>query len=156
MTSKNLVQFVLIGLFTVLQDTMAFGRTAAPESRPNLLFIYTDDQSLRTLSCYRDQGAWPWVRTPKIDRLVHEGVRFTSAYGASWCTPSRACVLTGRLPHGIGGVKITAVLEGMVDPNVCQFWPAELCKAGYKTAMIGKWHLGHDAGYGRNWDHSVV
>lgn len=60
-------------------------------SRPNILFIYTDDQSQRTLGCYREGGAWPWVRTPNIDRLAAEGVRFTTASGASWCSPSRAC-----------------------------------------------------------------
>jgi arylsulfatase A-like enzyme len=130
--------------------------SAAPPSRPNILFIYTDDQSYRTLGCYRDQGAWPWVRTPNIDQLAAEGVRFTSAYGASWCTPSRACVLTGMLPHGVQGVRLSGVVEGRYDPNVCRHWPAELRNSGYHTAMIGKWHLGHDAGHGRNWDHSVV
>lgn len=70
----------------------------ADSKRPNILFIYTDDQSHRTLSCYEDFGARPWVRTPHIDRLAHEGVLFSTAYGASWCAPSRASVLTGLLP----------------------------------------------------------
>src|SRR5438067_786529 len=50
---------------------------AAPAVRPNVLLVFTDDQSFRTLSCYRAEGAWPWVSTPNIDRLAHEGVRFT-------------------------------------------------------------------------------
>jgi len=149
-------RFSLIALLVLFAGVSALARAVVSKVRPNILFIYTDDQSHRTVSCYRDQGAWPWVRTPNIDRLADEGVRFTSAYGASWCTPSRACVLTGRLPHGIRGVKLTGILEGRVDPNVCHFWPAELRKAGYQTAMIGKWHVGHDAGQGRDWDHSVV
>ena len=155
-TMKRSTLFTFIALLALLTGTMALAGEVVSKSRPNILFIYTDDQSHRTVSCYRDQGAWPWVRTPNIDRLAEEGVRFTSTYGASWCTPSRACVLTGRLPHGIHGLKLTGILEGKVDPNVCRFWPAELRKAGYRTAMIGKWHLGHDAGHGRNWDHSVV
>ncbi|MBI5686805.1 MAG: sulfatase-like hydrolase/transferase [Verrucomicrobia bacterium] len=136
--------------------TFAVAAMAATASSPNILFIYTDDQSYRTLGCYRDQGAWPWVRTPNIDRLASDGVRFTSAYGASWCTPSRACVMTGLLPHGIRGLTLTGIIKGSYDPQVCRHWPTELRKAGYHTAMIGKWHLSHDAGHGRNWDHSVV
>lgn len=131
---------------------------AAEPSRPNILFIYTDDQSQRTLGCYRDEGAWPWVRTPNIDRLAAEGVRFTTAYGASWCSPSRACVLTGRLPHGIHGLHLTGVSsKGEVyDPQTMAFWPRELRQSGYTTAHIGKWHLGQNGGYGRLWDHSVM
>lgn len=137
----------------------------ASGSRPNILFIYTDDQSQRTVGCYRDEGAWPWVRTPNIDRLAAEGVRFATAYGASWCSPSRACVLTGLLPHGIRGMKLNAdrdksrpwaTLGEGYDPAVARFWPVELRKAGYHTAMIGKWHLGQNAGHGRLWDHSVI
>lgn len=128
----------------------------AEPKRPNVLFIYTDDQSWRTLGCYRADGAWPWVQTPHIDRLSAEGVRVRHAYGAAWCTPSRACVLTGLLPHGIQGLNITAVLKGSYDPRICRFWPAALRQAGYDTALIGKWHIGPDAGHGRDWNHSVV
>jgi arylsulfatase A-like enzyme len=138
---------------------------ARAADKPNILFIYTDDQSHRTVGCYRDEGAWPWVRTPNIDRLAAEGVRFTTAYGASWCSPSRACVLTGLLPHGIRGMKLNErreknatwkVLGEGYDPAVARFWPEKLRKAGYQTAMIGKWHLGQNAGHSRLWDHSVV
>ncbi|MDP1592578.1 MAG: sulfatase-like hydrolase/transferase [Prosthecobacter sp.] len=96
---------------TLLALTLAAVTAIAADqpSRPNILFIYTDDQSQRTLGCYREEGAWPWVRTPNIDRLAAEGVRFTTAYGASWCSPSRACVMTGRLPHGIHGVHLKGV-----------------------------------------------
>jgi len=143
-------------LLSIVLAAAACGTARAAQQRPNILFIYTDDQSHRTVSCYRDEGAWPWVNTPHIDRLAREGVRFSSAYGASWCTPSRACVLTGLLPHAIQGVHLRAVLDGTCDPQTCRLWPTELRRAGYHTAMIGKWHLGHDAGHGRLWDHSVV
>ncbi|UCD30085.1 MAG: sulfatase-like hydrolase/transferase, partial [Planctomycetota bacterium] len=131
----------------------ATAQQAALGKRPNILFIYTDDQSWRTVSCYKGR---PWVQTPNIDRLADEGVRFTYAYAASWCAPSRACVMTGLLPHGIRGLHFTGILKGRYNPDICRFWPAELRKAGYRTVMIGKWHIGPDSGHGRDWDHSVV
>src|SRR5947208_13320955 len=71
----------------------------AKAARPNILFIYTDDQSHRTVSCYPE--AYPWVRTPNIDRLAKSGIRFTAAYNGSWCAPSRAAILTGKHPFGV-------------------------------------------------------
>ena len=55
-------------------------QAAATPERPNILFIYTDDHSYRTLSCYKE--AYPWVKTPNIDKLASQGVRFTAAYNA--------------------------------------------------------------------------
>ena len=67
----------------------SFAFTAfAKDKRPNILFIYTDDHSHRTVSCYPE--AYPWVKTPNIDRLATTGVRFASAYIGTWCMPSRA------------------------------------------------------------------
>src|SRR4030042_7071498 len=88
--------FALVGFLHGMET--ARGQEAAGGKRPNILFIYTDDQSWRTLSCYKGR---PWARTPNIDRLADEGVRFTYAYAAAWCAPSRASVMTGLLPHGI-------------------------------------------------------
>jgi len=94
----------------------------------------------------------------RCDRLAAEGVRFATAYGAAWCSPSRACVLTGLLPHGIRDVELKQVtFKGEAyDPTIARFWPVALRQAGYRTAMIGKWHIGQNAGHGRLWDHSVV
>ncbi len=119
---------------------------------PNILFIFTDDQSPGTVGCY---GEVPWARTPNIDRLAAEGVRFTHAYGAPSCTISRAILLTGRHQHGIQTLNLLTKNQSY-DPQVCRFWPAVLRQRGYETSLIGKWHLGPDAGHGRDWDHSLV
>ena len=122
-------------------------------TRPNILVIYTDDQNYRSLSC--DESAPPWVSTPNIDRLANEGVRFTHCYGAPSCAVSRLIMLTGLQPHAIQGMSCLDA-ETSYDPQRCRFWPATLRQAGYLAAIIGKWHLGNDHGFGRDWDHSVV
>lgn len=130
---------------------VASGQDRSP---PNFLFIFTDDQSHRSVGCY--QEAHPWVTTPNIDRLAAEGVRFTDAYVGTWCLPSRAMMLTGLQPHAIQGLEVERNPTSRYDPKTCRFWPAELRKAGYHTAFIGKWHLSPDTGHGRDWGHSIV
>jgi len=130
---------------------------AAPgkPDRPNILYIFTDDQSVRTVGCYPE--AHRWVRTPNIDRLAREGVRFETCYTGAWCMPARATALTGKLPHGIESLRMAGPYPGSTyDPKQCPFWPAALRKGGYHTGFIGKWHTGADHGHGRDWDFSAV
>ncbi|MFK8113947.1 MAG: sulfatase-like hydrolase/transferase [Rubripirellula sp.] len=125
------------------------------EERPNILFIYTDDQSSRTVGCYPE--AYPWVKTPNIDRLAKQGVRFAHAYIGAWCMPSRASLLTGHHQHGIESMRMAGTYPGSAyDPEKCPFWPSAFRKGGYHTAHIGKWHTGVDGGYGRDWDHQII
>lgn len=122
--------------------------------QPNILFIFTDDQSYRTVSCY--EGSHPWVKTPNLDRLAASGVRFKSAYTGSWCMPARATILTGKYPHAIESLRMVGEYPGMeYDPDQVSFWPSEFRKKGYTTAHIGKWHLGPDTGAGRDWDYQA-
>ena len=128
---------------------------AVPERKINILFIYADDQSTKTVGCYPE--APRWVRTPNIDRLAATGVRFERSYLGSWCMPSRATLLTGRLPHAIESMRMEGEYPGSTyDPAKTPFWPAVFRKNGYHTAQIGKWHTGTDAGFGRDWDYQVV
>ena len=128
---------------------------AAPAKRPNILLIYADDQSYKTVGCYPE--SWPWVRTPNIDRLAASGVRFHAAYLGAWCMPSRAAMLTGRHPHGVESMRMEGKYPASAyDPKQCPFWPAVFRQNGYHTAQIGKWHTGVDAGWGRDWDHQIV
>ncbi len=123
--------------------------------RPNILFIYADDQSYKTIGCY---GATPdWVQTPNIDALARGGVRFERAYLGAWCMPSRASILTGRLQHGVESMGMEGQYPASsYDPQLCPFVPAQFRKQGYHTAQIGKWHTGVDAGWGRDWDYQIV
>ena len=122
---------------------------------PNILFIYTDDHSYRTVSCY--EGAHSWVRTPNIDKLATRGVRFTHAYIGTWCMPSRATMLTGLHQHGVQTMRMEGPYPGSeYDPAACKFWPAYFRQNGYQTAQIGKWHTGTDTGFGRDWDYQMV
>ncbi|MBA61461.1 MAG: sulfatase [Planctomycetaceae bacterium] len=130
------------------------GFTQAKE-RPNILFIFTDDQSHRTVSCY-DQ-AYDWVNTPNIDQLASTGVRFDQAYIGTWCMPSRATQLTGYHQFGVESMRMKGEYPGSTyDPRKTPFWPSIFRRHGYITAQIGKWHTGVDNGYGRDWDYQIV
>jgi len=127
----------------------------AESEKPNILFIYTDDQSTRTVSCYPDSH--PWVKTPQIDQLARQGVLFTHAYIASWCMPSRLNMLTGLHQHASQSMRmIEPYPKATYNPEKCRFWARDLKEHGYHTAMFGKWHTGVDSGFGRDWDEQKV
>jgi arylsulfatase A-like enzyme len=113
---------------------------SAPQvPRPNILFVMTDDQTAAQMSC----AGHPLLKTPNIDRLAGEGVRFSEAYCTnSLCAPGRASVLTGCYSHvhGIRGNSEGRDSTERLDPNLPTF-PKLLRQAGYRTAVIGKWHL---------------
>jgi len=139
------ILFLLLSAFT----------SALAANRPNILFIYSDDQSYRTVSCY--EGAHPWLKTPNIDRLAQRGVRFTHSYIGTWCMPSRATMLTGLHPYGVQTMRMEGNYPGSAyDPARCRFWPAVFRQNGYYTGQIGKWHTGTDTGFGRDWDYQAV
>src|SRR5688572_27984442 len=146
---RLLLPALVLGLASVLH--------AAPATspRPNILLIYADDQSYKTLGCYPE--SWKWVKTPNIDKLATTGIRLHSAYLGSRCMPSRATILTGRHPHGIESMRMEGPYPASTyDPAKTPFVFAEFRKQGYQTAHIGKWHTGVDAGWGRDWDYQIV
>jgi arylsulfatase A-like enzyme len=131
------------------------GLQVSAAAQPNILFIYTDDQSHRTVGCYPE--SYPWVKTPNIDALARQGVRFSHAYIGSWCMPSRATLLTGHHQHGIESMRMEGKYPGsQYDATKCPFWPSVFRKHGYTTAQIGKWHTGVDDGFGRDWDYQII
>ena len=143
------LQLILLGM--LVASSVALGA----DTRPNILLIYTDDQSHRSVSCYPE--AWEWVRTPNIDRLASRGVRFAHAFIGTWCMPSRATLLTGHHPFGVRSMRMAGQSPGSTyDPAECPFWPKVFRSEGYTTAQVGKWHTGTDTGAGRDWDWQAV
>jgi len=125
------------------------GKTAP--KRPNVLFVMTDDQAASQMSCYGNR----LFSTPNMDRLAAGGTRFENAFCTnSLCAPSRATALTGTYSH-INGVKGNS--EGRdniekIDPKLPQY-PQMLKQAGYRTGVVGKWHLQEEP---KGFDYSCV
>ena len=139
----------------------------ASDKRSNVLFILVDDLGWRDLGCYGST----LYETPNIDRLATQGMRFTSAYAASMCSPSRASIMTGKYPARLG---ITTWIgdkqpdnfhknKKHLPPRYVDRLPLEevtlaetLREHGYATQLAGKWHLGpegffpEDQGFDRN------
>lgn len=128
-------------------------------TQPNIVLIFTDNQQASTLGCYGNSEAY----TPNLDKLASQGMLFENAYCPNgFCSPCRASVLTGKLPsqHGV---------HSWIDDRKMQDWPPgwhaldgmptlprKLQSAGYKTALVGKYHLGEPTSPAEGFDHWVT
>ncbi|GAB2864467.1 sulfatase-like hydrolase/transferase [Actinocorallia aurea] len=112
-----------------------------PPKQPNILVIIADDLGAADVSSY---GA-PHIKTPNLDRLAAQGVRFTQAYsGSATCSPTRFSLYTGRYPGRLpGGLLEPLNARGVGLPPEHPTLASLLKKAGYDTALIGKWHAGY-------------
>jgi len=124
---------VVLGLAVILLGGLAWAEAADP-ARPNFVLFIADDVSWNDFGCYGNAAA----RTPRIDRLAEQGIRFTNCFlTASSCSPSRASIITGRYPHNNGEA---VELHRPLPAHLVKF-PALLKRDGYHTALAGKDHM---------------
>ncbi len=143
----NVALYTLCILAATLSSQIlrAGGSSGAGSSRPNIIYIMADDMGYSDLGCYGGE-----IRTPNMDLLAANGIKFRSFYNNARCCPTRASLLTGRYPHEAGmGHMVTpegaevkpGPYQGFIDsrfPTIAE----QLKRAGYRTYMAGKWHVG--------------
>jgi arylsulfatase A-like enzyme len=144
------MRYVSICIFLILLSTLSCESTSekSSDSKTNFIIIFADDLGYGDLSSF----GHPTIKTPNLDRMVAEGQKWTNFYaGASVCTPSRAALLTGRLPIRSG---MSSNKQRVLFPDSHHGLPSQeitlaeqLKIANYTTACIGKWHLGHKEAY---------
>jgi len=140
---------ILLGILflAILGSTSSFAKAASSSPR-NVVFILVDDQRFDAMSSM----GHPFLRTPAADSIAANGVRFQNAYvTTSLCSPSRASILTGLYAHS------HQVIDNQSDmPEGLDLFSTRLQDAGYRTAFVGKWHMGHESDEPRvGWDHWV-
>jgi N-acetylglucosamine-6-sulfatase len=129
----------LVVVLILLAAASAAGAQGAGNARPrNVVIILTDDQRYDAMGFH--PNAQPWLKTPALDRMAREGAHLANAFvTTSLCSPSRASILSGQFTHRHG------VVDNNRDvPPGTRFFPQYLQAAGYRTAMIGKWHMGYE------------
>lgn len=134
--NNALRSFLVLVVLSLCAASADRASAAGDAKRPNVLFILCDDLRWNALSC----AGHPHLKTPNIDRLAAEGVRFANTFcTTSLCSPSRASILTGLYGHSHG------VRDNFTElPSNLTHWPQRLREEGYETAYMGKWHMGED------------
>lgn len=148
-------------VFIIAVLFIGFTGCQSEQTKPNILLIMADDMGYSDLGCYGSD-----IKTPNIDRLANEGLRYTQFYNAARCCPTRASLLTGLYPHqaGMGEMVVLdsadsekGAYQGYLN-NECVTLAEVLKSAGYTTLMSGKWHVGEfrhvwpvDRGFDRYW-----
>ncbi len=141
--TKRFLSASMAGM-AVLPMVTACGNVDEPEKPMNILFVMCDDHSYQTISAYDTT----FIKTPNIDRIAADGVRFTNSFVANSISgPSRACMLTGKHSLANGFTDNSSSFDGSQ-----QTFPKLLQQQGYETAVIGKWHLTSEPTGFNHWD----
>src|SRR5688500_17283063 len=152
------MRLALLLVLAALVTTPARGNQPAPARRPNIIVILADDLGYSDVGCYGSE-----IATPHLDRLAAGGLRFTQLYNSGRCCPSRASLMTGLHPHQAGVGRMTADTglpgyRGFLTDNTVTI--AEVLRAaGYRTAMVGKWHLSvtrQEPGHMKNLNNQLI
>ncbi|GAB3649870.1 arylsulfatase [Echinicola sediminis] len=130
---------LLASLITLTIGSCTFKKSDA--QRPNVIIILTDDQGYGDLSCHGNR----FIKTPNIDKLFHQSVRFTDFHVDPTCAPTRAALMTGKYSHHAG---VWHTIAGGNHLRATEMTMADIFKSsGYQTALFGKWHLGSNYPY---------
>ncbi|CAM3409055.1 arylsulfatase [Aquirufa ecclesiirivi] len=142
--------------YLFLSITLLFASKAYSQkytNRPNVVFIYVDDLGYGDLSSY---GATK-IKTPHLDKLAKSGLRFTNAHATSaTCTPSRYALMTGQYPWRKSGTGILPGDAALIIPTDKITLPSLFQQVGYKTGLVGKWHLGLGNTVQKNWNQKIA
>src|SRR5262245_3693036 len=136
---SELVVGVTVFTFTALVSSANAQSAMGQTAKPNILFILADDLGWKDVGYHGSD-----IKTPNIDQLAQTGVRLEQFYSQQICTPSRAALMTGRYPlrYGLQMAVIPSAGRYGLATDECLL-PPVLKDAGYRTAIVGKWHLGH-------------
>ncbi|MHA4843412.1 sulfatase family protein [Flavitalea antarctica] len=152
---NNSIQHISGSVFIraiLLHIMIVTGLSATAQQKPNIVLVYTDDLGYGDLSCYGAKN----VNTPNIDRIAKRGTRFTNAHSTSaTCTPSRFSLLTGTYAWRKKGTGIAPGDAALIIPTDKVTLPSMLQRAGYTTAVVGKWHLGLGPTGGPDWNKEI-
>ncbi len=144
---KNITTFSLLCLALLAVSQLSAQSTK--NKKPNIVVIYTDDLGFGDISVNGTSA----IKTPNIDKLAKSGVNFTNSHTTSaTCTPSRFSLLTGKYAWRKEGTGIAPGDASLIIPLTTTTLPGMLQKAGYNTAVVGKWHLGLGDSKGVDWN----
>ena len=139
------VSAFLLATLLLSAHTEKPARGETPPQRPNIIYIMADDLGFSDIGCYGGE-----VQTPNLDKLASNGMKLRTFYNNSRCCPTRASLLTGQYPHTVGMGHMVTLAQNKYDSGSYQGFLSpdhptiaeELKKAGYRTYMSGKWHVG--------------